>query len=292
MDIDSIRAYCELAHQGNYRLAASKLFITQSAVTKKIQRLEDELGATLFYRGRNGASLTNVGLSLLPEAKSLLKHFDKFNNISKQIAEGKAGLLKIGFGISSYSFATKAIANFTKTNSNIKVSINDIPSQKQIEMLRNETLDISFCRLPIPADLDSVLVTKDKLVLATHRSIYINKSSPVETVESMNLNYMKLNPKRGPGIERLTQKYMSQIGKILVPEREANDILTLVTMISSNLGYSILPASTAYISNEQIKFTSLPNCGTSWDVGIVWNPEIENTIRDEFIQQTISLTLT
>jgi DNA-binding transcriptional LysR family regulator len=61
MEFDLLKAFCQLAKSGNYRLASEQLYITQSALTKKIQRLESNIGASLFSRGRNGAELTHAG---------------------------------------------------------------------------------------------------------------------------------------------------------------------------------------------------------------------------------------
>lgn len=281
MDIDLIKAYCELAKQGNYKLAANNLFITQSALTKKIQRLEEVIGAQLFYRRRNGSSLTPIGVTLLPEAKRLLSGFNTFEDLSQQVVDGKAGLLKVGFGISSYFLATDAIASFTKMHPDVHVSLDDIPSHKQIDMLRTGELDVSFRRLPVSGELEARKLISDELTLAVHKSISVDPTHPLDSV--LGKSFMRLNPSRGPGVDHMVNKYLVDTGRSLPIERSANDILTLVTMISANLGFSILPRSTSYLSNEQVQFIPLTDSDTRWDVGVVWDPTIENPARDRFL---------
>ncbi|CAJ1799230.1 HTH-type transcriptional regulator TdfR [Aeromonas salmonicida] len=67
-DLRQLQAFVMLAETTNYREAASRLFITQPALTKQIQGLELALGSTLFNRGRHGAQLTAIGTQLLTQA--------------------------------------------------------------------------------------------------------------------------------------------------------------------------------------------------------------------------------
>ncbi|WCE32247.1 LysR family transcriptional regulator [Vibrio sp. SCSIO 43137] len=285
MEIDLLRAFCELALRKHYGAASEHLYITQSALTKKIQRLEHMIGAKLFDRGRGGASLTPLGAVLLPEARRLVDNFDTFSKLTKKAVAGKTGFLKIGFGISSYDVATDIIAEFTNANPEIHISLDDIPSQLQREMLLSGELDISFSRLAIAGELESKVVTNDELVLAVHHSVELD-NDPFKNLT--DTSYMRLNPARGLGYSNLVDRYLNETNRQLAVEREANDILTLYTMISANLGYSIVPKSTQYLGSEKVRYIPLDDLNTHWQVGMIWNPEIENPVRDYFVQLVCS----
>lgn len=72
MDIDQIRTFLSVAANGSFLEAANRLYVTQSTVSTRIQRLEAYLGVPLFVRNRSGASLTLPGRRFLRHAKSLL----------------------------------------------------------------------------------------------------------------------------------------------------------------------------------------------------------------------------
>ncbi|TPQ29570.1 LysR family transcriptional regulator [Methylomonas koyamae] len=72
MDIDQIRTFLSVAANGSFLEAANRLYVTQSTVSTRIQRLEAYLGVTLFLRNRAGASLTQPGQRFLRHAKALL----------------------------------------------------------------------------------------------------------------------------------------------------------------------------------------------------------------------------
>lgn len=72
MDIDQVRTFLAVAANGSFLEAASRLYITQSTVSARIQNLENYLRTKLFIRNRSGATLTPAGRRFLRYAKTLL----------------------------------------------------------------------------------------------------------------------------------------------------------------------------------------------------------------------------
>lgn len=77
MDIDQARTFLTITAHGSFVEAGRQLHLTQSTVSARIQRLEDELGARLFTRNRSGASLTLAGRRFLDYAKRLVLTADQ-----------------------------------------------------------------------------------------------------------------------------------------------------------------------------------------------------------------------
>ena len=77
MDIALIRTFLEVAATGSFVNASERLFVTQSAVSLRIQRLEDSLGRPLFTRSKAGAELTPAGHEFERYAISLLKIWEE-----------------------------------------------------------------------------------------------------------------------------------------------------------------------------------------------------------------------
>jgi LysR family transcriptional regulator, flagellar master operon regulator len=67
MDIDQIRTFLGVAANGSFLEAADRLHVTQSAVSRRIQRLEAYLGDILFVRNRSGATLMLLRQRFLPK---------------------------------------------------------------------------------------------------------------------------------------------------------------------------------------------------------------------------------
>ena len=77
MDITLIKTFIEVANTGSFVAARDRLFVTQSAISLRIQRLEDSLGHQLFTRSKAGAVLTAEGQQFEPYSLSLLKVWEE-----------------------------------------------------------------------------------------------------------------------------------------------------------------------------------------------------------------------
>ncbi|MEX5624354.1 LysR family transcriptional regulator, partial [Pseudomonas syringae] len=73
MDINQARTFLEIVRCGSLVAAAERLFVSQTAITARVQRLEQQLGCQLFVRSRNGASLTSDGEAFVSYANQLVQ---------------------------------------------------------------------------------------------------------------------------------------------------------------------------------------------------------------------------
>lgn len=76
MNFDALATFAKIAETGSFSLAAQRLAVTQSTISNRIKALEEDLGCSLFTRGRGGASLTADGMKLLSDAQDLLGRWD------------------------------------------------------------------------------------------------------------------------------------------------------------------------------------------------------------------------
>ncbi|MHA6347714.1 LysR family transcriptional regulator, partial [Roseivivax sp. CAU 1761] len=77
MDTTLVKTFLEVAATGSFVSASDRLYVTQSAVSLRIQRLEQALGKRLFERSKAGAELTHAGREFEKYALSLLKVWEE-----------------------------------------------------------------------------------------------------------------------------------------------------------------------------------------------------------------------
>ncbi|WP_373944847.1 LysR substrate-binding domain-containing protein [Vibrio chagasii] len=285
MEFDLLKAFCQLAKSGNYRLASEQLYITQSALTKKIQRLESNIGASLFSRGRNGAELTHAGKTLLADAQRLVDSMQAFEQLSGSVVNGTEGHLNIGFGVSTYHEAPKLIAAYKQQQPNVHITLNDTPSKQQTDELLSHELDISFNRIPSSSALNSLTLFDDYLVIAIHKDLLKQAPNKGQLLSELpKWPYLKLAQHRGPGLDRQIQQYCLANHLDLSKTQEADDILTLLALVSANIGFTIVPNSAQHISNTEVEFIALQGEHATWPVGLIWNEQSENPLRDRFVE--------
>lgn len=95
MDITLLKTFLEVAATGSFVAASDRLFVTQSAVSLRVQRLEDTLGKPLFTRSKAGAELTNAGREFEGYARSIIRTWEEARQ-QVAIPEGYTRSLTIG----------------------------------------------------------------------------------------------------------------------------------------------------------------------------------------------------
>src|SRR5262245_2934540 len=115
LETGELRSFVVLAEQGHFGRSAELLGLSQPALSKRLRRLEEKVGAPLLERGRGPARLTPPGRVLLERARRLLRDADLAVAASRQAARGEGGLLRVGFGIASLAhLLPEAVRRFRK----------------------------------------------------------------------------------------------------------------------------------------------------------------------------------
>ena len=97
MELQQIKYFLTLAQELHFWNTAEKMFITQSALSRQIKALEDELGVKLFERNKRNVKLTEAGVFLRDQWFPMLDKINSIHRQAKKIHEGAAGSIKIGY---------------------------------------------------------------------------------------------------------------------------------------------------------------------------------------------------
>jgi DNA-binding transcriptional LysR family regulator len=282
MDSRLLRAFVTLADQGSYHAAAQSLYLTQPALTKQIQSIEQLLGLSLFQRGRHGAKLTELGKQLYPGACELLKQHDAFLEYAVEIQKVKVNKLAIGFGISSFKIAPSSVNIFREQFPEAEVSLNNIPSSIQCHMLLDGKLQVGFIRLPAPLSLEATVLMEETLILAVPSHIQTDDLRIQTILENYPL--LQLNPENSPCLAEQVENFLRDNQLIARTISATDDIHSLLALIAAGNGVALLPASVRYFLPSGVKLIQPQGKHLEWQIGIAWNPKISNVLRDKFLQ--------
>ncbi len=96
MTLNELRYVVAVAHEKSFGRAAAKCFVSQPALSVAIQKLEEELGAPLFERGKSEVGITPVGERVVEQAQRVLEEAARLRDIAKSAQDPLAGVLKLG----------------------------------------------------------------------------------------------------------------------------------------------------------------------------------------------------
>lgn len=148
MDIKSLRYFTAVAETLHFGEAATRLHIAQPVLSQTISRLEKELGTTLLNRTTRKVELTEAGAYLNQEARRVLADVDAMVDGVRNIANGSAGIIRIGFtGTTGFAQLARIKQAVTEALPNITLEVHtDLLTPAQLEQIHNGHLDMGILR--------------------------------------------------------------------------------------------------------------------------------------------------
>ncbi|GAA3968514.1 LysR family transcriptional regulator [Actinomadura viridis] len=280
MELHLLRAFEAVARHGHYGRAARELALTQPALSKQIQSLEARAGGRLFDRGRHGAALTPLGTLLLPEARTLLRRADDLAGRMVRMARGEVGRMAVGFGLSSIQTAPRAVAAFRARYPDTAITLEDMSSSVQLDLLKSGELDVGFVRLPAGDGWGRLPVGGDRLALAS--------TDPAARLEDGP--FVGLARAKGPGLVDQVERYCAALGVRARPVQEAHDLQTVLALVAAGVGMALVPSEAAAIAPPPVTVTPIDHPAARWRIGAVWNPAFANAVTGRFIAVVEELT--
>lgn len=149
--LDLFKVFNIVAQEKSFSKAASRLFMTQPAISQQIAQLESDLQVTLFYRTKKGVILTPLGETLLTYVTKALEALEKGVNLVEEQQKLQDGKLTIGVGdtISRY-FLLEHLAKFKQKYPKIKLKVINSTTQEICKLLLQKEIDLGICNTPIP----------------------------------------------------------------------------------------------------------------------------------------------
>lgn len=149
------KIFYTVALYGNITKAANSLYISQPAVTKSLQKLENELEITLFNRSPKGVTLTENGKIFYEFVKNGVESFMNGEHKITSLKNLETGTIKIGASstVTKY-FLVNFIEKFHILYPNIDISITNNLTNNLISDLKKGSLDILIANLPMENDED------------------------------------------------------------------------------------------------------------------------------------------
>lgn len=171
MDLILLRSFLAVADHGAITKAAERIGVSQPALTRRLQQLEEYLGAPLLARGRKGAELTEIGRLVATEARVLVGRLDQLRETVAAYQGLEGGTVRIGGGATTVSFLLPAaIADFQADYPGVRFRLKEASSSEVAEDVSEGRLELGLVTLPVQArELEVRPLMNDRIVLVAQR---------------------------------------------------------------------------------------------------------------------------
>ncbi len=159
-------ALLKVLETGSFTSAAQILGYSQSAVSKMISSLEEELQIRLILRSRYGIRLTPEGEKMLPFIRSTVGQYHSMQLAADGLREAAAGEVRIGaFASITQDWLIHLIGSFWKSYPGIHFDVRSAGYSKIADMVSSGQLDVGFVNAGAAAGLDRTFLKKDNFLL-------------------------------------------------------------------------------------------------------------------------------
>ena len=168
ISIDDLRAFLAVARHESFVAAADELHITAPALTRRIKKLEEELGCLLFERTTQSVEITRTGRVLLEQAEKPVREFDAFREFACGYAQGDVA--RISFACmwsTAASIAPFLIRDYLKIEEGVEFDVHDAEADLVNLLVRDRHVDFAISMRPEETgELGFVPLCTDPFVLA------------------------------------------------------------------------------------------------------------------------------
>ena len=240
MEFNDLRAFVSVADTGSVSRAAAQLCVTQSAATRRIQRLETSIGTSLLDRQTRPVSLTGTGQVVLERCRRLLSDFREVHAAANNHFSMRE--IKIGVAHALTEVAlTEPIERVRRKFPKVALRLRTGWSHGLLERVRAGTLDAALIFLPegehLPSEIVGKAVGQDRLlIIAAKRGTGFH---PRKIQELAGANWI-LNPEGCAARATLRQKLLRASIEMTVAVETYNYDLQL-TLVARNRGISLVP---------------------------------------------------
>jgi len=262
MEIRHLRYFLAVAELRNFTKAAEASFVAQSALSQQISRLEHELGAPLFVRGKRGAELTPAGELLLPHARRLVTDEALARAEMRSYLGLEKGRLNIGLIQTAASAVDVAglVAEFYARHPGIELHIVNQSSTEMAENVRRGTLDLALVGIgqdELPAGLDSRPLAVDPLVAVAAERTADGLVGPVSVAQVLACGpFIQFAP--GTGLRKHVDAAVRRAGLEAASSFELAQAADMLLFAVLGLGVTIVPRALTVTLAAQLAVAGQP----------------------------------
>ena len=262
MDFHKLKAFVAVVEESNISRAAIRMNMQQPPLTRIIQQLEQELGATLLKRLPRGVEVTEAGKALYQEALTILAHAQAIPKRVQNIAQGLEGQINIGFtnSVGLHSFLPALLRQFREAFAAVSIHLEEDGSNSLINSIINEKNDIVFLRKPAPIGLglNSLHILDEPLIVAmpnNHPLAGVN--TPIQFLGLEPYDFVLYRRLAGQDLfdNILASCYQAGFSPNIV--QEAPRLTSSLNLIAAGIGLSIVPEAIRDFWNKQIVYKTL-----------------------------------
>ena len=280
MTLQQLEYIVALDKHRHFVKAAESCHVTQSTLSMMIQKLEQELEINIFDRKMQPIAPTEIGRSLIDQAKVILYNAKQFKELALSEKQQESGKVTLGIIPTVAPYILPKLFNILQErNPNIQLHVKEITTAEIIKQLDKAEIDMAL--LATPLDNPNIL----EIPVYYERFFgYISPSEDLYQMKELEMNHIPMDHlwvlKEGHCLRNQVIR-LCEFDSGFSSIYEAGSIDTLIKIVDTNGGYTIIPELHIDLLSEQQKLNVRPI------VNPEPNREISLVVRNDYVKERL-----
>lgn len=293
MNIRQIQNFVAVGEEENFHRAAERMGVTQPALTRQIQTLEDELQAELFERLPRGVRLSEAGRAFLTDAREILGMVEMAAKRARSVASGQSGTLRIAVSESGSMtpVISRSIRAFRSNRPDVEVEYLDIDSMNQLEALRTGRIDVGLL-YGIPEDdttFETREVTRQELMLALPRAHPLLRRHSLTLADIEDEPLVWITRATNHKLYDASMRPWREQGRAPRIVQQVTTGAGLYSLVSAGLGLGLVLSAMPFKQPDDVILRTVSDMTVPFPLDLAWRRNNDSPVLRQFIHQTLAL---
>ncbi|QMV54227.1 LysR family transcriptional regulator [Ewingella americana] len=275
MNIKNLKAFVAVIRHKGFTPAAASLYLTQSAISKAVKSLEEELNVTLLNRKSPEIALTFAGEIVYKRALALSLELDGLFHEINEFKGMIRGVLRLGLPpLASGLLFASIFTTFRSMYPDIEIELIEQGGGALMELLNKGEIEIAVTLRPESSEYGFLGVINDPLRLV------LDKENVLVSSDNIDLSHLKGQPfilfEKGFSLNKMITDACEKRGFYPKVSVRSAQIDFIVDLVSAKFGIALLPDILArQHGHKDIFIKELNEADLVWDIGLAWKKEVE-----------------
>lgn len=266
-DLIALRYYVAVVEQGSYSSAASRLRLTQPAVSRQILNLERSYQVRLLKRNGQRFEMTEAGKQLFAEAKEIVARVDRLQHLVGTAAQEPSGTLSIGVSWAvAESFLPQLLARFCSRHPKVFIRVIQDSNDRLADALAMRRLDVAVLfDKPRESELEFLALRDEPVgLIAPCQARAFAQAEEVDFADAFALPLVL--PHQGWGLRDVIERTCAEQGIRMQVAIEADNLPVTKRLVAAGLGYTIATRGSVQeeVARAQLRFLPIRSPAIVW----------------------------
>ena len=242
IDFLGLEAFLSIAERGSFQRAAAHLNLSQTAISHRMRKIEEDLGLKLFARTTREVTLTRAGIEFLPKAQKAVAELEQsFDDLKQQGVKRRERIDIACLPAFAVNYLPPILSRFHKLQPSVQVNIFETPSAAIAELVQTGEVEFGLSVAQTNRwDLDVEPISSSPLALTCPSKHPLAKKRSVAWTELRHLPLIRVGAKTA--IRSMIDEAVSAARVNLDWQYEVQHVETAVNLVEVGLGYAIVPS--------------------------------------------------